>query len=232
MPDVDGESDTSQQRTPNPERLVHLLRRRAMKAIYHPRPAPAQFPAEERLRSFHAAIAEAIGADEPVSFLEFGVYRGRSIRRMAELFTNPDARFVGFDCFVGLPERWAKLEAGHFSTNGAPPQIDDTRVSFVTGYFQNTFSDFIAGFENKPPVLVHFDADLYSSTLFLLTSLWHYIPEYYFIFDEFPLDEATAMYDFTSAFPVHYEFLACTTREKALVPMQVFGRLTRAPFEV
>ncbi len=227
-----GDAETKDKSLPHANKIRNILRRRAMKSIYHPRPAPVKFRVDERLNKFYPFVADTIGADKPVTFLEFGVFRGKSISRMAELFTNADARFVGFDCFMGLPETWANLKVGHFSTNGEPPSIDDKRVSFVTGYFQNTLRDFIAGFEYKAPLLVHFDADLYSSTLFLLASLWHYLPEYYFIFDEFFLDEATAMHDFALAFPVEYEFLACTTGEKGRMPTQLFGRMKRIPLKL
>ena len=228
------EEETQQGNPNNPQRVFNLLRGRAMQSIYRPRPAPVKFPLEERLSSLYSFVATTLGTDKPVTYLEFGVFRGKSIKRMTELFTSPKSRFVGFDCFVGLPEDWAGREAGHFSTNGAPPELNDKRASFVTGYFQNTFSDFIADFKYKAPVLVHFDADLYSSTLFLLTSLWHHVPEYYFIFDEFPSDEAIAMHDFVSAFPVEYEFLACTTGNKngRETPQQLFGRMKRIPLKL
>ena len=225
------EKEANNKVPPNPKQLHNLLYGRAMKAIYLPRPAPEQFAIGERLSKLYPFVANTIGPAAPLTYLEFGVFRGKSLSRMAELFTSPDARFVGFDSFQGLPESWVDMEAGTFSTNGKPPSIDDDRVSFVTGYFQDVFGDFIAGFEYKPPVLVHFDADLYSSTLFLLASLWHHLPEYYFIFDEFPIDEIIAMNDFVSAFPVEYEFLACTIREKALLPAQLFGRIKRVPLK-
>jgi hypothetical protein len=222
------ESEPEDGLTGRPKQLFNMLRGRAMKSIYLPRPAPVKFPLEERIKGLYPFAAKTIGADAPLTYLEFGVFRGKSIRGMAEYFTSPEARFIGFDSFMGLPEDWAGREAGHFSTEGAPPKIADKRVSFVKGYFQNSFSDFIAGFKYRAPVLVHFDADLYSSTLFLLTSLWHHIPEYYFIFDEFPSDEAIAMYDFTQAFPVEYEFFACTTGGKGRdTPQQLFGRMKR-----
>ena len=38
---------------------------------------------------------------------------------------------------------------------------------------------------NPDAILIHFDADLYSSTLFLLCQLYREFDRYYFIFDEF-----------------------------------------------
>ena len=95
-------------------------------------------------------------------YLEFGVYRGRTLRYWASKLPSPSARFVGFDSFEGLPEDWqANAQAGSFSV-GAPPTIDDPRVSFVVGWFDETLPSF------EPPshdqLVVNLDCDLYSST--------------------------------------------------------------------
>jgi len=211
-------------------RLRNMLRKRALDALYLPRPAPTVFPDKQRFTNLYPFMAETIGADVPITFLEFGVWRGASIKRMAELFTNPDARFIGFDSFEGLPEAWGIRPAGTFSVEGNQPQIADPRVSFVKGYFQNSLPGFLADYTHRSPVLVNLDADLYSSTLFLLTTLWHHIPEYWFVFDEFPNDEAAAMYDFTAAYPVDFEFIACTSPgDGNALPQQLFGRMKRKP---
>src|SRR5436190_16155769 len=73
------------------------------------------------------------------------------------------------------------------------------------------------------PILVHYDADLYSSTLFVLCMLWSVTSSYYFIFDEFMGDELLALDDFSRAFPVDLEFL-CSAGE---YPVKVFGRMRR-----
>lgn len=75
---------------------------------------------------------------------------------------------------------------------------------------------------------MHYDADLYSSTLFVLSTLWHKIPEYYFIFDEFMSEEIVALHDFARAYPIEFEFL-CQTNAGGY-PTQVFGRLRRVSF--
>ena len=214
-------------------RLRIALRKRAIETIYAPRPAPVTFPIRQRFNNLYPYIAETIGEGVPLTYLEFGVWRGASIKRMSQLFTSPEARFVGFDSFEGLPEAWGEKPTGTFSMDGQMPRTQDPRVSYVKGYFQNTLPGFIAGQSFKMPVLVHLDADLYSSTLFLLTTLWHHIPEYYFLFDEFPNDEAAAMYDFGSAYPVEFEFLACTQLDDAKpMPQQLFGRMRNVPLVV
>ena len=57
---------------------------------------------------------------------------------------------------------------------------------------------------------MHLDADLYSSTLFALTSLApHLKPGDIILFDEFgvPMHEYRAFMDFLSAYPFDYEVL-------------------------
>ena len=78
-----------------------------------------------------------------------------------------------FDSFEGLPEAWGHAAPKTFTTGGAIPAAADPRVSFVKGWFQNTLPDFLAATRLNPdrPVLVHYDADLYTSTLFILTTL-------------------------------------------------------------
>src|SRR5438270_7095361 len=64
----------------------------------------------------------------PVDFLEFGVFKGESIRAWMLLNKNPASRFFGFDTFEGLPEEWRHVgkvtRKGEFSTGGRPPVVD------------------------------------------------------------------------------------------------------------
>jgi len=149
--------------------------------------------------------------------------------RMVERFPHPGARFVGFDSFEGLPEDWAQAggrkERGFFSTGGQIPTISDPRVSFEKGWFQDTLPPFLAAHDlsGTTPILVHYDADFYSSTLFVLCMLWPATSGYYFIFDEFMGDELLALDDFSRTFPVELEFL-CSAGE---YPVKVFGRMRR-----
>jgi hypothetical protein len=135
------------------------------------------------------------------------------MREIISRFTSPGCRFYGFDSFIGLPERWtpnAKIDLGlgAFSQKGSPPDVSDSRVEFIKGWIQNTLPEFIHSGQIAPSRthLIHFDADLYSATLFILTTLWHYLPEYYFMMDEYLNDEIVALRDFVSAFPVEIEF--------------------------
>lgn len=149
-----------------------------------------------------------IGRDRKVLLLEFGVHEGYSLAYFAKGLSNPQAHLVGFDLFEGLPEVWGSKPAGKFSTSGALPAIADPRVSFVKGWFQDTLPDFDVPAGDFEAVLVHLDADLYSSTLFVLSQLWRTLDSFHAIFDEFSGHETRALYNFTSAFPCTVTFLA------------------------
>lgn len=174
----------------------------------------------------HDFAAKTIG-DVPVRCLEFSVAGGKSIRAIAERFTHRDARFFGFDSFEGIPEDWGGKPRGAFSMKGKPPVFLDKHIQPVQGRFQGSVSGFLQTLKTKPsaPVLVHYDADLYSLTLFLLCVLWPYIPDYYFLFDEFMSEEIIALDDFAVAFPVDIEFLCQTNAGR--MPSRTFGRMKR-----
>lgn len=129
-------------------------------------------------------IARELGGAQ-VLYLEFGVHRGESIARWAELLQGTGCRFVGFDSFEGLPEDWTVIDRkGTFATGGAAPAVCDGRVSFVKGWFDATLPAFAV-----PPherLVLHFDADLYSSTRTALQALQpHMSVGTYLLFDEF-----------------------------------------------
>ncbi len=116
--------------------------------------------------------------------LEFGVYRGFSIRRIANAFSfDPDQHIYGFDSFVGLPEPWYDQPAGTFTTGGEMPWVPDN-VTLIKGWFEDTLDDFLK--ENEGPVkLVHIDCDIYSATSYVLTALRERIvPGTVIVFDE------------------------------------------------
>ena len=206
------------------EHAGHARRALAYERLYLPAEAPVIVANNDALYDF---AADTIGKEQPVTYLEFGVAGGGSFCKMLQHFTSPDARFIGFDSFEGLPESWKGLASGAFSTQGNVPDIDDARVRFVEGWYQNTFHDSLAWLAPRlarSPVLVHYDADLYYSTLFLLASFWSQCAEYYFIMDDFMVDDIVALHDFSLSHPVEIGFLA---RVKGPVPHAAFARMTR-----
>jgi hypothetical protein len=118
-------------------------------------------------------------------YLEFGVYKGRSMRWWSENLDVPGARLVGFDSFEGLPEDWRPgIGTGHFATAGAP-DIADSRVSFVKGWFDETLPGWQVPEHDQ--LIINIDSDLYSSAAIVLTTLEpHITPGTLIYFDELP----------------------------------------------
>jgi methyltransferase family protein len=213
---------------PHPDDAGTRVRRslQALEDIYNPRPAPLIVNSKNEL---YDTIAKTIG-DVPLAYLEFGVFQGWSIKTIAEKFRHPEARFFGFDSFEGLPEKWdPNNDVGQFSTNGVVPTVSDDRIRLIRGWFQDTVPNFLSSHKFNSPIFIHFDADLYSSTLFLLTTLSSHLDEYYFLFDEFFPDEVNALREFALSYPIEIAFEAVILNEAAR-PLQLFGCMRRVPF--
>jgi Macrocin-O-methyltransferase (TylF) len=113
-------------------------------------------------------------ADQEVLYLEFGVWKGEATRRWSRLLKNKNSRLHGFDSFEGLPEDWNdEMKSGHFSTRGVPPDIPDSRVKFFIGRFEQTLPTY--PFVDSPVLVIYLDADLYSSTHYVLKALKSHI---------------------------------------------------------
>lgn len=152
--------------------------------------------------------------NNPIDYLEFGVWYGGSMKEWIKINNNPDSRFYGFDTFTGLPEVWqgfTKNAAEHtFTAHGDSPDISDSRVIFVKGLFQNTLNDFFLGYPVTNQLIMHIDSDIYSSALFVLTKCDPIIRAgTVIIFDEFSsvMDEFRALNDYCSAYRRSYEVI-------------------------
>jgi hypothetical protein len=100
-------------------------------------------------------------------WLEFGVYAGGSLNRIAKYANG--ATVYGFDSFVGLPEAWTgRVESwggtygpGTFSLGGVMPKTS-SNVQLVKGWFKDSLPPFLS--QHPVPVsFVHVDSDIYSS---------------------------------------------------------------------
>ena len=153
-------------------------------------------------------LAAKIGA-EPVLYLEFGVFQGDSMRYWSRALRHADSRLHGFDTFTGLPSNWNPLTPrGTFSTGGVAPTIDDPRVTFVKGLFQETLPDYDV--ESGKQLLVNLDADLYESTIYVLRRLRDaMVPGTYLLFDEFAArnHELRAFEEFLHESKMTFEFV-------------------------
>ena len=108
-----------------------------------------------------------IGLSPFGSAVEFGVASGTSMSIIAKHMP-----VVGFDSFEGLPENWRfRYPAGSMACD-PPEDIDNSRI--VIGLFEDTLPEFDFSYLGYIG-LVHFDADLYSSTKTALTYIGPYL---------------------------------------------------------
>ena len=148
--------------------------------------------------------------DTAVDYLEFGVSKGNSFRWWISHLTDENARFYGFDTFSGLPEAWGPFKKGDMNNNNKPPEIEDNRYEFHQGLFQQTLVQFLSNYKSDRKKVIHMDADLYSSTLYVLTIITPVLkPGDIIIFDEFnvPMHEFNAFKAWTEAFYIKYRVL-------------------------
>jgi SAM-dependent methyltransferase len=103
--------------------------------------------------------------------LEFGVYKGRSIRELARVL--PRRTIHGFDSFAGLPLAWKRsaastYPAGHFGVDAPPPVPANVRL--WPGLFEDSVPPWLQAHAG-PVALLHVDCDLYESTATVLAQL-------------------------------------------------------------
>lgn len=147
----------------------------------------------------------------PVNYLEFGVAEGHSFRWWIEHNREESSCFYGFDTFTGLPEQWDQFKAGDMTMHGNFPDVKDNRAEFIKGLFQDMLPNFLKRLNNSRRKVIHLDADLYSSTLYVLTYLDPYLNEGdVIIFDEFgvPAHEFLAFTNYQSAYRKELELIA------------------------
>lgn len=196
--------------------VLHHLPKLATWERTHLSPTTPRF--NHRFRMYDHLQAAVLG-DEPIDYLEFGVYKGESMSYWTGIHAHPDSRFIGFDSFEGLPEDWryfgGTIESSTFDAGGVVPDVDDQRAEFVKGLFQDSLPGFLEAFEPRSRIVLHCDADLYSSTLYALTQCDHLlVPGSVVIFDEFcaVMDEFAALRDYCKAYRREYDVVACTEK--------------------
>jgi Methyltransferase domain len=140
----------------------------------------ADFKSRSQLFKF---VVEQVRDDSGL-FLEFGVYKGDSINRLAAL--RPGVRWYGFDSFVGLPQAWTMgARTGAFSIGGKLPSVRDN-VTLIEGFFEQSLPPFAAEHRGSKIALLHVDCDLYSATRTIFAELGDMLQAgSIVIFDEF-----------------------------------------------
>jgi len=165
------------------------------------------------------SLAAAPAAGE---VLEFGVYHGLSLRKIAKRIATP---IHGFDSFEGIPEDWKPGEPrGSYSTGGRVP-VMPAHVQLHRGWFEDTLPAFAA--KAGKLRFVHVDCDLYSSTRTVLDNLRPLLqPGTVLLFDEFlgfdgfEQHEFRAWHEFAERHEIEYDY-TCATLMAKQVALQV-----------
>lgn len=164
---------------------------------------------ETRYALFDYVIKSQGLADRQGLVCEFGVATGKSINYLARRLK--ERTLYGFDSFEGLPETWrANYAEGTFKTTLPAVQRN---VQLIPGLFQDTLAPFLDSHPG-PALLLHLDADLYSSTKTVLESFRSRLgPGAILIFDEYfnypgwQNGEHKAFTEFITATKFSFEYL-------------------------
>jgi hypothetical protein len=159
----------------------------------------------------------------PGDILEFGSWQGLSLMIFSLIFGNTDRKFVGVDSFEGLPETstiWTKGDFNNTSYNLALQNIltnspNKNQYKLIKGWFnQKSTQDSIYSNINDL-CLIHFDADLGTSTTHALNIIEHYlknrIKPIFFCFDDWGCHQDEVPESFLSWLPnasLTYKFQA------------------------
>ncbi|NQV02508.1 MAG: macrocin O-methyltransferase [Bacteroidia bacterium] len=148
--------------------------------------------------------------DTEILYLEFGVSGGYSFNWWIKANIHPLSQFTGFDTFEGLPEDWGGFKKGAMTTNSQVPDVSDTRAVFVKGLFQETLPAFLSTMDKEKKKVILMDADMYSSTLYVLTSLAPFLKRGdILLFDQFnvPMHEFLAFTNFCQSYYTNFRLL-------------------------
>lgn len=164
----------------------------------------------KRLKLFEFLVKKYGLETKELDYYEFGVAGGDSFKWWVDNLKNDNNRFFGFDTFDGLPEDWGFFKKGDMANS--MPSLNDNRVRFIKGLFQDTLFDFIDNnfIDKSKPKIIHLDADIFSATLFVLASLAKSLNKGDIIlFDEFnvPNHEYSAFKIFKESFYIDFQLI-------------------------
>jgi predicted O-methyltransferase YrrM len=164
---------------------------------------------------FHQAAAEMNDG----LILEFGVAEGHSAAEMSQIFGS-ERTIHGFDSFKGLPENWRpNFPRGAFACD--VPTLANN-IILHKGLFNETLPGFLEALHHTDKIaFLHLDADLYSSTAYVLEQLENrLVPGSFVVFDELHYQfnnylehEYKAFVEHHDRTGFHYEFLGRRTAE-------------------
>ena len=151
-------------------------------------------------------------------FIEFGVYKGGTIKFIAQ--TVPNRQIHGFDSFHGLSEQWSGNRS-MFDAKGKLPKVPGN-VTLHKGLFSDSLPGWLSRYQG-PVSLIHIDCDLYSSAKSIFDLLGQRIvPGTIIVFDEYfnyhnwQQHEFKAFQEFVHSRKVKYEYI-CFARIQVAV---------------
>jgi len=157
--------------------------------------------------------------------LEFGVYKGDSLNKLAIL--SPKTEWIGFDSFEGLEEDWTGtgLEKSFFTVEGKLPKVG-RNVELIKGWIADTLPKFFKTHQNRQVSIVHIDVDTYKPTSYILQSLYAngcFGSGTTIIFDEYfgyshgwKLHEHKAFSEFVNKHGIKFQYIAHTNETVAV----------------
>lgn len=149
-------------------------------------------------------------------WMEFGVFQGNSVNRIAQ---QTERTVYGFDSFHGLPDAWNRVEQngcsfpkGAFSLGGSMPHVREN-VQLIAGFFNDVLPNFIKT-HNEPIYFMHIDSDIYSSCCDILNATICNIADgCIIVFDEmvgyngFESNEWKAWWEFAKKYDIKFEWI-------------------------
>jgi hypothetical protein len=162
-----------------------------------------------RYLNMKSIVKEIVDNNVPGDVVEFGTYQGLGLLMMAQCFpADQTRRFVGIDSFEGLPESsngWVKgsfndasLDAVKMAIGQHWPDGPDLQGFLIQGWFNDPTVAQQLQDVTQSVAMVHFDADLGSSTQQALSVIEPYLTNrkepIYFLFDDWGIhpDEVPA----------------------------------------
>jgi Methyltransferase domain len=190
-----------------PEIIEHLLAKvESAKLIQESMPGAQDLKTRWNLLDYSIKNVSVDGL-----WMEFGVYKGKSIRKIAE---QSKAEIFGFDSFEGLPQDWIlSYKKGDFSLKGCMPEDLPSNVKLVKGLFSESIPPFLKEHDG-PAAFLHIDCDLYTSAKTVLNHLHSRVKsgtillfDEFFNFPQWQQHEYRAFMEFINETKFSYEFI-------------------------
>ncbi|MFQ5954483.1 MAG: tetratricopeptide repeat protein [Kiloniellales bacterium] len=180
--------------------------------------ARAQAPAAPLFGLSTSTLAHALAAATGDGlYLEFGVYRGKSITFLAGLTRRT---LHGFDSFIGIPDDWTDdSPRGAYDAGGELPRVP-ANVRLHQGWFADSLPRFLEDHPG-PARFLNVDCDLYDSTRTIFSHLGPRIqPGTVIIFDEYLAYEGWQRHEYKA----FQEFVRDSPHTYEYIGFNIFGR--------